>query len=428
MTARRPPPQPACLGQTGVMTEPDSSSAAHIGGPAGDPPEAAPAAVPEKRVTWAELFFDLVFVFAVTEVSALLGHEQSGAGLLRALIVFVPCYWLWVGTSIRVNQDDINRPWLRIEVFAIALAAIFMALAIPRAYSGLGLLFALAYWAGRMVLGAGMLREAARTGSIPVNPVSLSMAVTGPLLVIGALLPDGAREAVWAVAAALDLSSPTLLRARLALMHYDAAHLAERFGAFVLIALGESVVAIGAGAASGHRLSLAAGLAVAAAFTLACGLAWVYFHFAADAMRFSLATARVQTDITRLVLSYGHLLFITAIIMAAVGMREAVAHPGDSLGWPGAGLLAGGVALYLASFGFTRWAMFRLISWTRLIAAAGVLVLLPAAAYLPALAGLAVLAIGVAVLNVVEFDRVAHIGWRALLARREQPGPGSGTQ
>jgi low temperature requirement protein LtrA len=390
-------------------------------------PDSPPA---EKRVTWAELFFDLVFVFAVTEVSTLLAHDRSGAGLLRAVIVFVPCYWLWVGTSIQVNQRDISRPSLRLAVFAVALAGIFMALAIPRAYTGLGLLFALAYWAGRIVLGAGQLRDAARSGVLPVNPFTLSMAVTGPLLVIGALLPAGPREAVWAVAAALDLASPTLLRSRLKLMHFDAAHLAERFGAFVLIALGESVVAIGAAAVSADRISLASGVAVAATFVLTCGLAWVYFHFAADAMRHSLATARVQTDITRLVLSYGHLLFIAAIIMVAVGMRQAVVHPGDPLGAAGSALLAGGTALYLATFGFTRWAMFRLVSWTRLTAAAGVLLFLPLAIKLPALAALAVLAAGVAALNVVEYARVEKIGWRALLARREreQSGAGSGPQ
>src|SRR5437763_10779135 len=123
MTARRPPRQGVWSGHTGVVTEPDSPPA-------------------ERRVTWAELFFDLVFVFAVTEVSTLLAGDRSGAGVLRAVIVFVPCYWLWVGTSIQVNQRDISRPSLRLAVFAVALAGIFMALAVPRAYAGLGLLFA----------------------------------------------------------------------------------------------------------------------------------------------------------------------------------------------------------------------------------------------------------------------------------------------
>jgi low temperature requirement protein LtrA len=148
------------------------------------------------------------------------------------------------------------------------------------------------------------------------------------------------------------------------------------------------------------------------------GLWWVYFHFAADAMRFSLATAKVQLDIARLVLSYGHLSFIAAVILIAVGMREAVANPGHHLGGSATGLLFGGTALYLATFGYTRWAMFRLVSVTRLAAAAVVLILLPIASHLPALAALIGLAAVVGMLNAVELLRVEHSGWRARLSRR----------
>jgi low temperature requirement protein LtrA len=378
--------------------------------------------VPEKRVSWAELFFDLVFVFAVTEVSALLQHDHSWAGLLRALVVFVPLYWMWVGTAIQTNQRDISRPLLRVSIFAVALAAIFMALALPEAYGDLGMLYACAYWAGRLVLGAPLLRRYyARGAALPINPHTVSILITGPLLVVGALCHGDVREAVWGLAAVLDLSTPSILRSRLRGMHFDAAHLAERFGLFVLIALGESVVAIGASAQSGHRLTFAVGCAVAAAFALSCGLWWVYFHFAADAMRHALASAKVQLDITRLVLSYGHLSFIAAIIVVAVGMHDAVAEPCDPLGWGAGGLLVGGTALYLATFGFTRWAMFRLVSTTRLTAAVVVAALLPAAVYLPALAALIALAGTVAVLNTVELMRVERVGWQALLARRGDP-------
>ncbi len=158
-------------------------------------------------------------------------------------------------------------------------------------------------------------------------------------------------------------------------MHLDAGHLAERFGLFVLIAIGESVVAIGTSATSEQGPGLAVGSAVVAAFVLSAGLWWVYFHFAADAMRHAMSTARVQLDITRLVLSYGHLSFVGSVIVVSVGMHEAVAEPGTRLGWGLTGLLFGGTALYLATFGFTRWAMFRLVSWTRLTAAAVVMVL-----------------------------------------------------
>jgi low temperature requirement protein LtrA len=367
----------------------------------------------EKKVSWAELFFDLVFVFAVTEVSTRLGRDHDGFGLLRALVTFVPVYWVWVGTAVQTNIRDIGRPGLRLAVFCVALSGLFMALAIPYAFEGRGVLFAVAYWAGRLVLGLPILRHTRSW-----NPYLVSMILTGPLLLVGALLPSGAQLVLWACAAVLDLSTPSLLRRRLSGMRYNAAHLSERFGLFVLIALGESVVGIGLAAQQGRHLQTSVGFAVAAAFAFTCGIWWVYFNFAADAVRHSLETAKVQLDITRLVLSYGHLSFIATVIAIAVGLRDAVADPTAELGWYGTGFLFGGTALYLATFGYTRWMMFRLVSVTRLAAAAAVLVLLPVAAYLPRIASLILLAMLLAVLNVVEWLRVTKTGWRAALARR----------
>jgi low temperature requirement protein LtrA len=366
----------------------------------------------EKRVTWAELFFDLVFVVAVTELSALVERDHSWAGLLRALIVFVPIYWVWVGTAIQTNLQDAGRPVLRLRIFVIALAAIFMALSLGGAYTDLGLVFALAYWLGRIVLATPVLRNLSRFAGFPINPYTVSVFVTGPLLVVGALVHGDAREAVWGLAALIDLSGPTLLQSRMLRMHFDAAHLAERFGLFVLIALGESVVSVGTSTPLGE-LTVSGGFAVAAAFALSCGLWWVYFHYAADAMRHSLATARVQLDISRLVLSYGHLSFIAAIVAVAVGLHESIAHPVEHLSWAVTGLLFGGTALYLATFGFTRWAMFRLVSTTRLSTAAVVAALAPVAPHVPALVSLITLAAVLAALNLVELMRVEHTGWRA---------------
>jgi low temperature requirement protein LtrA len=360
----------------------------------------------DKRVSSAELFFDLVFVIGVTEVSRRLHTDHRGLGVLRALLAFVPFYWVWVGTAIRTNLQDTSRPALRLQVFAIAMSGMFMALGIETAFEGRGLLFALAYWSGRCVLGVPVLWQRRSW-----TPYTLSMVVTGPLLTLGALFDAHVQLALWSVAAILDLLAPSMMRRRLSGMHYDAGHLAERFGLFVLIALGESVVAIGAGARD--HLSLGVGFAVVAAFVFSCGLWWVYFHYAADAMRHALATAAVQLDITRLVLSYGHLSFIASIIAIAVGLNVAVAAPRQPLHLSGALFLFGGSALYLATFGFTRWAMFRLVSSTRLTAAAGVLVLLPAAIVAPALVSLSVLAVLLIVLNTVELARVERIGWRA---------------
>jgi low temperature requirement protein LtrA len=121
-------------------------------------------------------------------------------------------------------------------------------------------------------------------------------------------------------------------------------------------------------------------------------------------------TAEIQVDIIRRVLSYGHLVFISAIIAVAGGMAEAVAHPTVRMPGSVTGLLFGGCALYLATFGYTRWAMFRLWSTTRLIAAAVVLMLIPLAAMVPGLAALAMLAVVVLGLNAVEFARVRRAG------------------
>ncbi|HEX3335162.1 MAG TPA: low temperature requirement protein A [Jatrophihabitans sp.] len=369
-----------------------------------------PEPTADKRVTWAELFFDLVFVVAVTRVSGLLEHDHTWGGVLRAVVVFVPIYWLWVGTSIQANLQDTSRPLLRIRIFAIALAGVFMALSLEEAYHHLGLLFALAYWLGRLVMGGPMLLASARARTFELNPYSVSIVLTGPMLILGALAHGDARVAIWGAAALLDLATPTVFRERLRSLHLNPDHLAERFGLFVLIALGESVVSVGTSTPA--DLTVAQGCAVTAAFVLSCGLWWVYFHFAADAMRHAMATAKVQLDITRLVLSYGHLSFIAAIILVAVGLRESIADPGQALSWALAGLLVGGTALYLASFGFTRWAMFRLVSWTRLSAAAAVLALLPLAPHLPALVTLIALALVLAGLNTIELMRVEQIGWR----------------
>jgi low temperature requirement protein LtrA len=357
-----------------------------------------------KRVSWAELYFDLVFVFAITQVSTLLHHDHSWAGCGRALIVFVPIYWVWVGTSIQSNVNDMSQPLGRLSIFAVALGGLFMAMAVPHAYEDWGLLFACAYWASRLVLGARQFLGP----RLALNPFTVSMFVTGPLLVVGALLDDDARTAVWLAAAALDLSTPTLFRTRLRQMHFDAEHLTERFGLFVLIAIGESVVAIGAPVAARPDVDAWSLIAVATAFALSTGLWWVYFHFATDAMRHALATASVQLHVTRHVLSYGHVGFIASVIAVAVGMSEAVNHPTSPMDHGVAALLYGGCAAYLATFGYTRWMMFRQVATTRLTGAAIVLLVFPVALAVDAEAALALLAAVVAGVNIVEYRIVAR--------------------
>jgi len=350
-----------------------------------------------KRVTWAELFFDLVFVFAVTEVSALLRADHSWAGVGRALVLFVPLWWAWVGTTVHANTRDVDNPVDRAGIFLVGLCSLFMALAVPEAYGERGLLFGGGYLVLRGVLAYLYFRR----GRIVLSPFSMGLFVTGPLLLAGGFAPGGWRPALWALAGLVDLSVPAMLRRRLARIQFDADHMPERFGLFVIIALGESIVAIGANA-SQRPLDAARLAAVALAFTVACALWWVYFAFAVNAFRHAVATAEVQTDIIRQVLAYGHLLLIAAIIAVAVGLAEVVVEPARQLAPGVAALLFGGCALYLGTFGYTRWRMFRTMSWTRVGGAVACLAVLVPASRVPALVALAILTALLVALNVVE--------------------------
>lgn len=309
--------------------------------------------------------------------------------------------------SVHANTRDIDNPLDRVGIFMIGLCTMFMALATPGAYTQRGVLFGAAYFAARIILAALIFRGRPMT----VNAYLVGLVVSGPLLLTGGLLPDPARVTLWALAALINLATPALIRSRLVSIHFHSTHLSERFGLFLIIALGESVVAIGTPAAAAPQLHVGG----VAAFALACGLWWVYFHFAADAIRHALATASAQTDIVRKVLSYGHLAFISAIIAVADGTAAVVAHPDHPLNTAAASLLFGSCALYLATFGYTRWRMFRSWATTRLAASVVVIALLPAAIHLPALGALGLLFAVVLSLNVVEFQRVKHrsrpAGW-----------------
>ena len=342
----------------------------------------------EKRVTWAELYFDLVFVFAITQVSGLLHHQHDLTGLVRALVVFVPVYWCWVGTTVQANIRDVDNLRDRLGILLVGLTGLFMALAVPGAYGRRGMLLGAAYWLARLVL----LLLLVRVPGVWRGPYGAGVLASGPLLLVGGLLPDGPRLALWAAAALCDLSAPLVFR---------------RFALFLLVAIGESVVGIG-GSAAAARLDVPELLAVAAAFTISAGLWWQYFVFAADAMRHAVEVADSRRDVVRRIFQYGHLALAAGVIGVAVGFEETVADPWRALGAGSVALLYGGCGLYLLTFGYTRWMMFRRMSTTRIAAAVVVLGLLPAMVRLPALVVLGVLAVLLVALNGVEYLRVVR--------------------
>lgn len=359
----------------------------------------------EKRVTWAELFFDLVFVFAVTRAAQLLHEDHSALGVVRALVAFVPLYWIWVGNTIHANLHDVDTDRDRIGMFAVGLCSLLLAVALPQAYEGLGVLFGASYWVARLILVALVSGRDYRKGFLSFT---VAATVTGPLMVIGGLLHGDVRLAVWALAAAIDLSVPWFARRRLADIPFRPDHLTERFGTFIIIALGETVVATAAGAESVDAWHLV-GLVVA--FVIACALWWVYFAYSPDVIRGELETRSARIEIIRPVLSYGHLALVSGIVAFAAAVGRVVADPLEPLPRDTASLLFGGAALYLGTFVFTRWRLLGTVGVPRLVAALTCLGLIALGTMVPAVAAAAVLAVLLIVLNVVErkvFPKTLH--------------------
>lgn len=277
------------------------------------------------------------------------------------------------------------------------------------------LVFAIAYLIMRLMLGGAMRRKA--SFPMAINPYTVGVA-SGVAFVVGAVLPASLRELLWTGAVAIEMISPAVLGRRLHGMRFESAHLAERFGILIIIALGESVVSAGA-TADRSRLTPAVLLAVILAVALGAGLWWMYFNFGSSAIEHALRTHKTQALVVRDVLSYGHFMLLLGLLLAAVGTREVAAHPLQISPAFTACLLPAGSGVFTLAFGFTRWRMFGAATWTRVGTGILLLLLCLVTIHLPGLAGLAIVTVIVAGLNLVEYWMVATgrplllIRWRA---------------
>ena len=307
---------------------------------------------PPERVTTLELFFDLVFVFTITQLTALLTEDASPPGLLRVLLLLCAIWWMYGAYAWLTNAVAPDRAVRRLLLLGGMGGFLVVALAIPRAFGDGGVAFGLAYL---VVVG---VHVALYTKSYSVSAARAILRVA-PFNLISALLVLGAGVAgvaggpaplvyaLWLAAVALAWATPHL--SGLSGFEVAPAHFVERHGLVVLVALGESVVAIGIGAA-GHPVDVTlAGLAVLG-LLLSAGLWWMYFG-GDDARAEHALTAAPPERRPRMAIDafgYWHLPILLGIIAAAAGMETAIGHPGDPLGPAMALALAGGVALFLA--------------------------------------------------------------------------------
>ena len=309
----------------------------------------------EARVSPLELFFDLVFVFAFTQVTGTLTADHTAAAVGRAVLVFAVLWWAWGAYAWLTNAVNTSETGPRLVILASTAAMLVTALAVPTAWGDGGVAFALGFLVvmtlhAVLYLLAGENPETTRAAVIRLAPTNIGAAL---VLVVAGLVDGTARTVLWVVAVAIVYLGPYVTG--VAGFTVKPAHLAERHGLIVIIALGESVVAIGAG---GDDITVDWGLAGAALVVMALivGLWWAYFDHEAEADEAALTAAEgvARARMARDVYSYLHIPLVLGVVFAAVGIHEALVHPGEPLDPVFAAAFAGGVVLYLGGLAAIR--------------------------------------------------------------------------
>lgn len=372
----------------------------------------------EHRVTPLELFFDLVLAFAFTQVTGLLVDEGTWGGVLRGMLVLAALWWAWSVFAWLTSALDVDEGGVRLTMLAAMGAMLFVALAVPGAFGDDAVLFGCAYLVVRLlhlVLCTIVARDDpdSRGALLRFAPTAI---LGASLLVLAGFLEGDTRIVVWMVALAIDYLGPVVIGMgggwRIA-----AEHFAERHGLIIMIALGESIIAIGFGA--GPHLDTGVLVAAALGIVLVSALWWLYFDVAAIFPRRRLMEtsgverARLARD------SYGylHLPMVAGIVLLAYGVETTLHHVDDSLDTVPAVALCGGTALYLLGHIAFLFRTTHYIFRRRTIGAAVLFALIPAAIAIPALATLA-LVTAVCVL-VVAYEAIRHSADRVRLRHPE---------
>jgi low temperature requirement protein LtrA len=330
-----------------------------------------------ERVTSLELFFDLVFVIALTQCTALIALTPTWEGAVKGLLVLGLLWWSWVGYSWLTSVVDPEEGSVRLAMFAAMAALLVADLCVPRAFGGEAVLFVVAYAVVRVAQIA--LFMLASRGDLLLRRSVLGLAVSTAigvgLLIVGALIGGGLQIGIWGLALALDALGPFLFGAEG--WKLVPGHFAERHGGIIIIALGESVLAIGAGASAG----LDAGIVAAAVLgmVVAAALWWAYFDVVAlvAARRLAKAQGLERNEIARDSYSYLHFPMLAGIMLVAVGLKRTLAHVGDPLGVVPAAALLGGAAIYLLAHVAFRYRNVHSLNKQRLFSAVLLLALVP---------------------------------------------------
>ena len=351
------------------------------------------------RVTNMELFFDLVFVFAITQLSHTLLAHMTLAGAGQTALLLMAVWWVWIFTSWTTNWVDPDRLPVRLMLFGLMLGGLVVSMSIPEAFGERGLIFATAFAAmqvGRSVFMMWALRHHSRSNFRNFVRISLWLAISGIFWIWGALIDGNARASLWMVALAIEYAGPSarfwtpgLGRSQTEDWDVEGAHLAERCGLFVIIALGESILVTGATFAE-LPWTAETGAAFLAAFLGSIAMWWIYFNIGAEHVGKRLAEHEHPGSMARLNYTYIHVLIVAGIIVCAVADEVVLMHPHGHAEIAAMAAVLGGPALYLLGNMLFKRSTYGHFPLSHLIGLGLLMGLVPAAMYLSTLqAGMA---------------------------------------
>ncbi len=358
----------------------------------------------EQRVTPLELFFDLVFVYAITQVTQLMSHDPTWQGVGRGLLVLAALWWAWTGYAWLTNTLEPEEGQVRAGMFGAMAAMLVVAIAVPNAFGADGVLFGVAYLIVRLLhlllYAIAGKHDPDLLGAVVRFTPSATLA---PAIILAAGFVDGgAQAALWVVALAVDYLGALIGRGQG--WRVSPAHFAERHGLIVMIALGESIIAIGVGS---RGVSLTPGIVSAAVLGMVtiAALWWAYFDVIAVLAQRQLSetTGATLARLARDYYSYLHLPMIAGIVLFALGVKRTIEQVGEPLATIPAIALCGGLSLYFLTHVALRVRLVHFIrrstterpGWIgpgRLATAVGTLAVIPVALELPALIGLGLVA------------------------------------
>ncbi len=354
------------------------------------------------RVSTIELFFDLVFVFTITQLTTLLVGEPDGVGISRVVLIFGNVWWMYGGYAWLTNAVPPREPVLRLLMLVGMAGFLIVALAIPHAFGSSGLAFGIGYLVVTLVHTGLFLRstqESVMRAMLRLGPYN---AVTAALLLAAGFVGGPARWALWVAAFVLHWASPAVTA--VGNFRIRAGHFVERHGLIVLIALGESVVAVGLGV-QGHR-DLTTGVIVTAVLglALAAALWWLYFDGEDERAERALDEAPETRSpwLALFAFGYAFLPVLGGIIVLAAGVRQAIVSYNQPATTSTAWFLAAGTAVYVLGLVLVRYSLRTGSCGPRLCMAAAVLFTVVVGVYVSPEAQMATLTVILAIGILVE--------------------------